>query len=167
MKKLQSSIISLILLTTCLAPVRTSAQNGNGNQTSINQENDELAVKAAVESFLVALGNEELEKVKTMFLPNANIASISMSNGVSKIFTITAEEYLSAREGKGKFKEPVRQFTVNISQGMLAFVRADATVYYGDIANHHTNDFFILMKDNGVWKILSGSYTSQPIKKDN
>jgi hypothetical protein len=164
MKKLRSSILSIILLTICLASVKTFAQNGNEN---LNLQNDELAVKGAVESFLLELGNGELEKVKTMFLPNANIASISISNGVSKIFTITAEEYLSNRAGKGKFKEPVREFTVNISQGMLAFVRADATVYYGDIANHHTHDFFILMKDNGVWKILSGSYTTQPIKKDN
>ncbi len=167
MSKLRSSIVSILLLTGCIAPLTILAQKVTENQT-ISQD-DESAVKEAVEAFLVALGNDELEKVKTMFLPNANIASISVSNGESNIFTVTAAGYISEREEKQnrKFQEPVRKYTVNISQGMLAFVRADATVYYDGKASHHTNDFFILMKDNGVWKILSGSYTSQPLLEDD
>jgi hypothetical protein len=104
-----------------------------------------------------------------MFLPNANIASVSGKNGEFKIHTVSADQYISQREGKQnrKFKEPVKKYAVDISQGLLAFVRAEATVYYDDVASHHTNDFFILMKDNGVWKILSGSYTTQALGKDN
>jgi len=166
MNKLIRLILSLVLLTSCLTTLTTFAQKKEEPQTSITKENDESAVKSTIESFLLALGTGDLEKVKTILLPNANIASISMTNGVSKIFTITADEYLSKREGKRKFKEPVRKFSVNISQGMLAFVRADATVYYEDIAEYHTNDFFILMKDNGVWKILSGSFTTEPLAKN-
>ena len=30
--------------------------------------------------------------------------------------------------------------------------------------DHHTNDFFILMKDNDMW--LSDSYTAQPPEKE-
>jgi hypothetical protein len=165
MNILRRSMIGMILVTTCFAALNTIGQNVN--QTAIIQETDEAAVKAAVESFLSALGNGELEKVKAMLLPNANIASIHISDGKSKIFTIPADQFISQREGGRKFKEPVMQFAVNISQGMLAFVRADATVYYGDVADHQTNDFFILMKDNGVWKILSGSYTNQPLTKED
>ena len=82
--------------------------------------------------------------------------------------SISAEQFILQREDKQnrKFKEPVKQYSVNISQGKLAFVRADATVFYDGKASHHTNDFFILMKDNDVWKILSGSYTAQPLEKE-
>ncbi len=48
-----------------------------------------------------------------------------------------------------------------------ARARVSATVYYEDVAHHHTQDFFILMKDNGVWKIFSGSYTTQPLGVDD
>jgi len=152
------SKISILILFLCLLPLNTFSQNGEEND-------DESAVKATVEDFLVSLGNNDMQKVKTLFLPNANIASITMASGESKIFTISADQYIAQRETKENriFQEPVREYTNNISQGLLAFVRADATVYYDGKANHHTNDFFILMKDNGVWKILSGSYTVEPL----
>ena len=102
-------------------------------------------------------------------LPNSNMASICKLKGEPEIFTMTTEMYLLQREGKQnkKFQEPVRQYTVNVSQGVLAFVRADATVYYDGIASHHTNDFFILMKDKGVWKILSSTFSTLPLTTDN
>jgi len=152
------SKISALILFLCLLPLNTFSQIGE-------QNDDESAVKATVEDFLVSLGNNDLEKAKALFLPNANIASNTINNGEPKIFTISAEQYFLQREAKQskKFQEPVKEYTVNISQGLLAFVRADATVYYDGKANHHTNDFFILMKDNGVWKILSGSYTVEPL----
>jgi len=162
-------IVSMIMLLFYVGKSEVFAQNEQESPVTVSSQDDESAAKAAVEEFLVALGNSDHEKVRTMFLPNANIASISIKDGESNIYTATAEEYITQREEKQnrKFKEPVREFTVNFSQGILAFVRADATVYYDGIPSHHTNDFFILMKDNGVWKILSGSYTSQPLTKDN
>ena len=167
MNKLQCLIVVMLLLTTCIIPLTGWGQPAKENQAPVSQDADEAAVKEAVEAFLLALGNGELDKVKSMFLPNANIASISITNGVSKIFTISADQYLSQREQNRKFQEPVSKYTVNISQGILAFVRADATVYYDGNASHHTNDFFILMKDNGIWKILSGSYTTQPLNREH
>jgi hypothetical protein len=151
-------------ITASLASLTAFAQQPD---QPVADQNDEADVKAAVESFLTSLGNGENEKVKALFLPHANIAYVSRSNGESRLVTITAEEYMSQRAGKRKFKEPVRQFAVNISQGTLAFVRADATVYYNEVADHHTQDFFILMKDHGAWKILSGSFTSEPLTKGN
>ena len=157
------STISRLILITFLFPLTIQSQNAEGNQNK--PQNDESAVKATVEDFLASLGNNDMEKVKTLFLPNANIASITMANGEPKLFTISADQYISQRKEKEnkKFEEPVRRYTINISQGLLAFVRADATVFYDGKASHHTNDFFILMKDNGIWKILSGSYTVEPI----
>ncbi len=157
MKPLRNTIVFILFLSFCLTP-----------SILLAQQDDEAAVKAAVEDFLLALGNDDTAKVKTMFLPNANIGSITTANGETKIYTVTAEQYLSGRESKQnrKFQEPVREYTVNISQGLLAFVRADATVMYDGQPSHHTNDFFILMKDNGIWKFLSGSYTVHPLEDD-
>jgi len=152
----------ILILTVCLLPFNILAQDSE-------EIDDESAVKATVEDFLISLGNNDIDKAKALFLPNANIASNTINNGEPKIFTISAEQYFLQREAKQskKFQEPVRKYTVNISQGLLAFVRADATVYYDGKASHHTNDFFILMKDNGVWKILSGSYTVEPLIKED
>lgn len=168
MNNLKGAGITRLLLITCMASLSIFAQRAEKGHRAKSQD-DETAVKAVVESFLVALGDDDQEKIKTMFLPNANIASISAKNDEYKIYTASANQYMAQREGKQnrKFKEPVRKYTVNISQGLLAFVRADAMVYYNDVASHHTNDFFILMKDNGVWKILSGSYTTEPVEKGN
>jgi hypothetical protein len=129
---------------------------------------DESAVKAVVEHFLTALGNDELDIVSAMMLPNANIAFFPKSDGKSIVTSISADQYIFQHEGKQnrKFQEPVNQYTVNISQGKLAFVRADCTIFYKGIPSHHTNDFFVLMKDNAVWKILSGSFTTQPLEKE-
>lgn len=168
MNNLGRAITTGLLLIASLASLPLFAQRAEKDGKAKSKD-DESAVKAAVENFLLALGDDDQEKAKTMFLPNANIASISAKDGEYKIYTASAEQYIAQREGKQnrKFKEPVRKYTVNISQGLLAFVRADATVYYDDVASHHTNDFFILMKDNGVWKILSGSYTTELLGKDN
>lgn len=157
MKTLKISVLSLLFLICGLTP-----------QAIYAQQDDESAVKAAVEDFLLALGNDDTAKVRTMFLPNANIASIITTNGEPKINTMTAEQYFANRESKQNriFQEPVREYTVNISQGLLAFVRADATVIYDGKPSHHTNDFFILMKDNGIWKFLSGSYTKHALEDD-
>jgi len=65
-------VIILLFLAAISPPLAAVAQE---------RKRDESAVKAAVESLLVALGNGELERVRAMMLPNANVASISMSNG--------------------------------------------------------------------------------------
>ena len=136
MKTMRNFLVSLLLLALFAVPATSFAQDENEDQTAENIE-DASAVKKAVEDFLLALGNGELEKVRTMFLPYANIASVSRTTG--KIFTMSAEQYISDREAKEgrKFKEPVREYSVNISQGALAFVRADATVFYDDLPCHH------------------------------
>ena len=169
MSKIRFSAIIIFSLATFFTDISVFAQEEAAFKTTETTHGEDSAVKAAVEQFLVAFGNDEQEKMKNFLLPNSNIASISMLNGEPEIFTMTTEMYLLQREGKqnNKFQEPVRKYTVNVSQGVLAFVRADATVYFDGIASHHTNDFFILMKDKGVWKILSGTFSTLPLTTDN
>ena len=154
---------AMVILLTCFMSFVSIGQNASDlNSLSVN---DEAAVKAAVDSFLVALGRGDVERVKALFLPNANIGSVVMREGVTKIYTSSFEDFIAKREAGRNFEEPVRTYTVNISQGLLAFVRADATVVIDDIPDHFTDDFFILMKEDGEWKFLSGSYTSYPLEE--
>lgn len=166
---LRYSFTSLLFLAAFVSPLVIHAQEGNqkSNDSSI-QVMDESDAKASVDSFLIALGNDELNKVRALMLPNANIAYFSTTDGKSAVTTMTADQFISQREGRQnrKFEEPVRQYSVNISQGKLAFVRADATVVYDGTPSHHTSDFFILMKENDAWKILSGSYTARPLDSE-
>ena len=169
MSKIRFSAIIIFSLATFFTDISVFAQEEAAFKTTETTHGEDSAVKAAVEQFLVAFGNDEQEKMKNFLLPNSNIASISMLNGEPEIFTMTTEMYLLQREGKqnNKFQEPVRKYTVNVSQGVLAFVRADATVYFDGIASHHTNDFFILMKEKGIWKILSSTFSTLPLTTDN
>ena len=169
MEIFRNSFISLLLLAAFSSPLAIHAQDGDQKSCGSSiQVADESDAKAAVDSFLTALGNDELNKVRALMLPSANIAFFSSLDGESTVTTMTADQFISQREGRQnrKFEEPVHQYSVNISQGKLAFVRADATVVYDGIPSHLTNDFFILMKDNDAWKILSGSYTAQPLESE-
>ena len=132
---------------------------------SSEQMDDESAVKAAVEAFLVALGTNDTVALSTMFLANANMGSIRLKDGKTSIYTNSVAEWLAERALKENrlFEEPVYEYTVEITQGLLAFVRANTTLVYDGVPDHIAHDFFILMKDDGQWKILSGSYTNLPL----
>jgi hypothetical protein len=47
---------------------------------------------------------------------------------------------------------------------MLAFVKADAILIKNGIPRRNNFDYFTLIKENGEWKILYGSYVSIPIE---
>jgi hypothetical protein len=46
---------------------------------------------------------------------------------------------------------------------MLAFVKADAVLSRSGKPQSNNYDYFTLIKENGKWKILNGSYVSIPI----
>jgi hypothetical protein len=79
--------------------------------------------------------------------------------------TLTFEEWpasLRMRTTPSPYTEPVYAFTVHVDNGQLAFVRADATLMRDGQAPSHNIDYFTLIRHDGTWKILSGSYTSVP-----
>jgi hypothetical protein len=141
-----------------------SAQQKDSN----NMSADEIAVKSVVNKFLIASGNYDVDAMPALFIANANIGGGSLKNGEWKPFTMTLEDYLTflkSRTDPVKYTEPVSKFTVFIEKGKLAFVKADATVLTEGKARSHNFDYFTLLKENGVWKILNGSYVSVPIDK--
>ena len=128
---------------------------------------DEVAVKAVVEQFLKASGNYDVAAMRLLFLPNANIGWHSLKEGKWMPSSITAESYfesITKRMNPKTYTEPVSNYIIHISEGRLAFVKADAILYRDGQPKAHNIDFFVLMKDDTVWKFLSGSFTSVPIK---
>ena len=138
------------------------------NAVSQEQTDDEAALKATVEAFLLALGTNDTLALPTFFLPNANIGSIRVKDGKTSIYTNSVEQWLADRAQKenNQFEEPVQEYSIEITQGRLAFVRANTTLLYNGEPSHYAHDFFVLMKDEGKWKFLSGSYTNLPLEKE-
>jgi hypothetical protein len=133
-------------------------------ETGLAADADETAVKKLVESFLVAVGNGDLDAIKPMFLPRATIGGSSFRDGKWNAFTTTIEDYLSSnKDNHSPYTEPVSNYTIHISEGQLAFVKADATLFREGKAQSHNMDYFTLLKKNGAWKFLSAAYTAKPI----
>ncbi len=150
-----------LLLITLLLSVNAFTQNLPSNSE------EEAAVKAVVEQFLKAIGNYAVAAIRPMFLPNANIGWHSLKEGKLIPSSITAEtnfESITKRVNPKPYTEPVSNYIIHISEGRLAFVKADAILYKDGQPKAHNMDFFVLMKDDAVWKFLSGSFTSVPIK---
>jgi len=130
----------------------------------LSDTEDEKAVKNLVESFLVAVGKGDLEAIKPMFWPRSTIGGASLREGKWNTFTTTIEDYLASKnENPSRFTEPVSNYTIHISEGQLAFVKADAILYREGKAQSHNMDYFTLLKENGTWKFLSAAYTAKPI----
>jgi ketosteroid isomerase-like protein len=130
---------------------------------------DEAAVKAAVERFLLAIGDRDLDALPAMFTANANIGVARVRDDEWHAITYTFEEFhsmLKSRINSAKYQEPVSHFTVHVERGALAFVRADATLIRDGQPRSNNIDYFTLLKDDGVWKFLSASYVSTRIVRE-
>jgi ketosteroid isomerase-like protein len=127
---------------------------------------DEQAVIEVVERFLGAAGRYDLDSLPLLFTPDANIAATSRPDGEAVSTTFSFDEWLAslrARPNPRPYTEPVSHFTVHVDNGQLAFVRADATLMRDGEPQSHNIDYFTLIRHEGAWKILSGSYTTTPI----
>jgi hypothetical protein len=127
---------------------------------------DERAVTDVVERFLRAAGRYDLDSLPLFFAPYANIGAASLRDGEWVTSTLTFDQWhasLGERTNPRLYAEPVSEFTVHVDNGQLAFVRADATLMRDGQAQSHNIDYFTLIRHEGTWKILSGSYTSVPI----
>jgi ketosteroid isomerase-like protein len=126
---------------------------------------DQRAVTEVVERFLRAAGRYDLDSLPLLFTPDANIAANSQRDGKWVTSTWTFDEWLEllrTRPNPRPYTEPVSEFTVHVDNGQLAFVRADATLMRDGEAQSHNIDYFTLIRHDGTWKILSGSYTVVP-----
>ncbi len=158
MKKIFTLLIALSFCFLASAQQTTDA---------LDIESEKSAVINLVEQFLTAAGDYDLDAIPTMFSDKANIYGASLRDGkwISKTYTIREFlERLKSSNNPTKYTEPVSDFTVHMEMGMLAFVRADAIFTINGEPRNNNLDYFTLIKEDGNWKILNGSYVSARIK---
>ena len=151
----------LIALTFCFL---ASAQQ---TTDALDIESNKSAVINLVEQFLTAAGDYDLDAIQTMFSDKANIYGASLRDGKWITKTYTIQEFLERLKSSNnptKYTEPVSDFKVHMEMGMLAFVRADAIFTINGEPRNNNLDYFTLIKEEGNWKILNGSYVSVRIK---
>jgi hypothetical protein len=156
-------LIAILVLFSAILQAQNTTPNAH-DQSSTTE--DEHALKAVVEKFLTAAGNHDVAIMRTLFLPKANIGGYSFRDGKWTSYVITVEEWfdrISKSSSAKPYTEPVSNYTIDISEGRLAFVKADAVLHSDSQPRSHNMDFFVLMKENDQWRFLSGSYTSMPI----
>lgn len=153
--------IILLTLAITFTLLLTAQENNTSGFTS-----EETAVKSVVDRFLTAAGNYEIDSMRVLFTENANIAGASLRNGEWFSYTIPLEDFfktLQSETNPKKYTEPVSEYIIHISESMLAFVKADAEIVRNDTAVRNNYDYFTLIKKDGAWKILNGSYVSVPV----
>jgi len=126
---------------------------------------DAAAVRRAVEQFLDDLGNRRLDKLPEQFAPKATMVVVRQRDGQWSTSHQLFEEWLAGLKSQAQgtmFREPLTNISVHVESGQLAFLRADFTVVVDGTVRSHGVDYFTLVKDAGVWKLLNASYTSTP-----
>ena len=158
---MKKTLVLLIALTLSLS---ISAQQAE----LTDLESEKTAVQTIVERFLTAAGDYDLGAMPELFCENANIGGASYRNGEWNTYTMTFADFLEMLRSESnptKYTEPVSKFTIHMDNGMLAFVKADAILEVNGEPINYNFDYFTLIKEDGEWRILNGSYVSVPIEK--
>jgi hypothetical protein len=124
-------------------------------------------VQAAVEAFLVHLGDGEWDKVASELTPKALVVVARERDGQWTTTFQTGDEWLAALKKTTsfpKFREPLSNVKVTIDGGMLAYVRADFQILRDGKVVSRGVDQFTLVREGGAWKLAAIAYTSTPVK---
>lgn len=82
----------------------------------------------------------------------------------SGTLTTTMEDYRANKnENSSRFTESVSNNIIHTSEGQAAFVKTDTILDREEKAQLSNLDYFTLLKENGIWKLLSAAYTVRPI----
>lgn len=130
------------------------------------QSPEQRQVQDAVESFLLHLGNHELDKVAADLAPKAVVIVARERDGQWSNSYQTGEEWLAALKrspNPATFREPLTNIHVTIDGDHLAFLRADFQVIRDAKPQSRGVDQFTLTLENGHWKIAAVAYTSMSI----
>jgi imidazolonepropionase-like amidohydrolase len=122
----------------------------------------EQSVQAAVEAFLLHLGDGDFDKVAADLAPKA-IVVITRIGGANSYQT--GEEWLAGLRRNTnfvKFREPITNVRVTIDSDALAYVRADFAVVRDGKTQSHGVDQFTLTREGGAWKMAVIAFTSIP-----
>jgi len=130
-------------------------------------QNDDAAVQASVEDFLLRLGDHKFDTLDADFAPKATIVVTRQRDGQWTNLYQTAEEWIAGlrkNPNPTTFREPITSVKITVDSGQLAFLRADFQVVRDGQVLSHGVDQFTLVRDAGKWKIVMVAYTSLPGK---
>jgi len=164
------TLIAIVSLTLFLISCQSNQKNSE--ETIIKEVDlpasewakEEEEVKRAAEELLFHVGNYNHEAMAAMSLPDANVGMAG--SGAS----MTLQQYfdlVTDRETLIPYYEPPHKYTIVISEGKLAFVRAECFMYRFGVKQSFEDDFFTFIKSGDDWKLLSASYTAKrfPVKE--
>ncbi len=135
------------------------------NKTVKIYTQDEADVKATIEQFLIVAGNYNLDAMANMMSDKASLAIARLRDGKWTTETMLISEYFEAAKNRTNrpYFEPVKEYTIHLSDGHLAFVKADAVLHAFGVPLLNNIDYFTLIKENEVWKFINISFTSTRI----
>ncbi len=120
----------------------------------------ELEVKAAVERILAAAGNYDAHAIKELTSEKTNMGILRIKDGKWNAETILVSEYLDGFKNQEPYFEPVSNYTILMSDGHLAIVKADAILYRFGVPMSYELDNFTLYKTEQGWKFVNISFTT-------
>ena len=130
------------------------------------QSPDQAAVRAAVEGFLLHLGDHQFDAVAEDLAPQALVVVTRERDGR---WTNSYQSGVDWRAGPMKnpdpitFREPISNVQITIDSDRLAYLRADFQVLRDGRALSHGVDQFTLVREPNGWKLAVVAYTSLPL----
>ena len=118
-------------------------------------------VEAAVERFLMHLGDGDFDRVAADLAPKSIVV---IARGGTNTYQ-TGEEWLAGLRRNTnftKFREPIANVHVTIDSEALAYLRADFEIIRDGKTQSHGVDQFTLTREGGVWKVAVVAFTSIP-----
>ena len=118
-------------------------------------------VEAAVERFLMHLGDGDFDRVAADLAPKSIVV---IARGGTNTYQ-TGEEWLAGLRRNTnftKFREPITNLHVTIDSEALAYLRADFAIIRDGTTQSHGVDQFTLTREGGVWRVAVVAFTSIP-----
>ena len=140
---------------------------GLGAPALAGQTSDEQAVQAAVEGFLLHLGDHQFDAVAADLAPKALIVVTRQRDGQWTNSYQPADEWVaSLRQNPNPvtFREPITNVKVTVDSHQLAYLRADFQVIRDGKAQSSGVDQFTLVRETAGWKIAAVAYTTMPVR---
>lgn len=132
-------------------------------------QKEEEEVKQATDELLFNVGNYNHQAVIEASFPDANIGIASIVEDVPQGRSMTLQAYIDRASDRSKqrpYYEPPHRYTVVISEGRLAFVRAECILHRLGVRQTFEDDFFTFMKVGDQWKLLSASFTAKKLPEE-
>ncbi len=135
-KNLLLSIFSILFLASCF-------------QTPVKPENLDHEIMKTIQNYFDGRRNADIDLLKTSFIPNANLETLTTDGEVQKI---SFESYLDVVSKKGKVEVKTQVMYLSISNTIaIAQTRFD----YGDKIYL---DYLTLLKTNQGWRISNKAF---------